>query len=122
MNELELEPGSELSDRLLAATNLIARSGALELELGYLHDTADYRDADWWATARHKGRRTMTEHHLGPVEAAEALARQLVDGGRCTYCAGTITLDTAGTAPTAARCVWRRVGTSYLPGCWPGKK
>lgn len=64
-------------DALNAAINLVQRSGAQSLEFGYLNDDVPVGEAAWWAHAQYRGTRLTVEHHGGPVEAVEALARRL---------------------------------------------
>ena len=66
---------------LLAAVDLIGRTGSIDFEVGYTDD--DPALATWWAAARYRGARIMVEHHPGPVQAATALALRLMSGATC---------------------------------------
>lgn len=44
-------------DALLATADLVGRSGATGLEVGYLHDDVPAELASWWATAHYQGAR-----------------------------------------------------------------
>jgi len=72
----------------VALTDLIGRTGATDLELGYLSDTEPY---GWWAKANYAGRRLYVEHHAVADLALVDLARRIVDGGTCLRCERTVT-------------------------------
>src|SRR5580765_6017107 len=78
---------------LMAAVNLVGRSGARDFEVGYLNDDVPVAEADWWAAAKYNGQRLIEEHHVGPVEAAHALAVRLLTGAKCAHCGGLVALD-----------------------------
>lgn len=111
-------------DALIAAVDLIGRTGSREFEVGYTggpdegerpeqftfgrttHRAAPEDDegtpADrvtWWASAYYRGHRVITEGHASPDVAAEALARQLLDSGQCRRCGGLVTLTDAPAPP-----------------------
>lgn len=126
-------------DPMLAAVDLVGRSGARDFEVGYLHDDVPIADADWWASAHYAGTKIIEEHHVGPVEAANALAVRLLTGAKCTRCGGLVTLSDDGAfawteatlidgtpwtaadalvaAATHGQCRWRRVGPKWIMGC-----
>lgn len=123
-------------DALNAALNLIGRTGARDLEIGYANDDAkDSRDGDWYAICSYTGVKVMEEHHPGPVQATDALARRLLTGAKCTHCGGLIALSDRGAyiAPGAVlldgtrmdaaayaampQCRWRRLGNRWERGC-----
>lgn len=99
-------------DALLAAVNLVARSGASDFEVGFLNDDAPMEQADWWAKAQYRGGRLQVEHRKSPVEAAEALARELFKGATCTHCGALIRLS-----GNKVGCRWRRAGARWERGC-----
>lgn len=127
-------------DRLVAAVMLIGHTGAKDFEVGYLHDNVPTEKADWWAKAQYRGARITVEHHAGPVEAAEALAKRLLTSAKCQWCNGLVTLDPLGAMawPGASmvdgsqmpqeraeieamgQCLWRRSGKRWEPGCIHG--
>ncbi|MDQ3432039.1 MAG: hypothetical protein M3467_07455, partial [Actinomycetota bacterium] len=55
--------------------------------------------------------RVTVEDHRSPVEAAEALARRLLDGGVCAHCGRTVSLS------TGPGCRWTRMGRTWVRGC-----
>lgn len=104
----------EGKERLVAAIDVVGRSGGKGFEVGFLDEDVPAHLARWYAHAQYKGARISTEEHPGPVEAAEALAWRLLEGGQCTSCRRLIGLEGhAGGGP----CRWRRVGDCWVPGC-----
>ncbi|WP_047891760.1 hypothetical protein [Micromonospora sp. RV43] len=121
---------------VLACTDLIARAGGRQFELGYLHDDVPVDQAGWYAHVQYRGVRLFVEDQPGPAEAADALARKLLTGGRCR-CGrlvalsrdGAITYEdatmadgsrwTVAQARAAGQCLWRRVGARWEPACPP---
>lgn len=107
-------------ERLLAAVDAIGRTGAKGFEVGHLNDDVPSHLARWYASAQYKGARVASEEHPGPVEAAEGLLWKVLEGGQCVRCKATIGIE--GHAypddPQAGeRCLWRRVGPCWVPGC-----
>lgn len=123
-------------DALFAAADLVGRTGAKEFQLGYLNDEPPHQ---WYAYASYKGARISVDDCAGPIEAAEALARKLLTGGKCTKCGGLIALSgsgavayrapvmadgstwTAEEAAAAGQCRWTRMGKRWEAGCQQGK-
>lgn len=119
-------------DALTAAADLVGRTGAQELQIGYLNDEPPHR---WYAHAQYRGTRITVEDQPGPVEAAEALARRLLTGAKCAHCGGLIALSdrgatayrsavmadgtrwTAEQARAAGQCRWTRMGRRWARGC-----
>lgn len=121
-------------DALHATADLVGRCGARELQIGYLHDNVPTEQADWYAHAQLRGARITAEHHRGPVEAADALARRILDGAKCTHCQCLITLSDSGQMAydqtmadgttwtkeqqaAAGLCRWRRNGPRWVRSC-----
>ncbi len=104
-------------DAMIAAVEVIERTGALHFEIGHdgEDDTAPATDMRWHASAMYRGARVFEDEHPGPVEAAEALARKLLSGGQCTHCCQTITLS--GPTDQAGHCRWTRQGRRWERGC-----
>lgn len=100
--------------RMFAAIDIVARSGGKSFEVGYLDEDVPAHLARWYAHAQYKGARISADEHPGPVEAAEALAWRLLEGGQCTSCRRLIGLEGhEGGGP----CRWHRVGDCWVPGC-----
>lgn len=118
-------------DALVAAADLVGRTGARSFQIGYLDDEPG---SLWYAHAQYRGAR-ITAEGPGPVEAAEALARRLLTGGKCTGCGGLIVLPGRGAfayrspvladgtrwsaeaAAKAGQCRWVRTGRRWEAGC-----
>ena len=125
---------SDDEDRLIAAAELVGRTGARGLEIGYLHDDVPAEDAAWYAQAQYQGSRIITENHTNPIEAAEALAVRLLTGAKCR-CGRLVALSddgalafrkpvmsdgsqfTAEQAAQAGLCRWRRRGARWSAAC-----
>jgi hypothetical protein len=98
-------------DVVRALVDLVGRTGATNLELGYLHDDVPVEQAGWWAYAQYRGARITTADHRSPTGAALALAERLLAGATCR-CTRPVTLSDDG-----AGCRWRLVGDRWEPGC-----
>lgn len=112
----------DVKDRITAAADAIGRTGATGLDLGHV-DGED--TTTWYASATYRDNVVKAEGHVGPVEAAEALLAQLLNGGHCTRCQRVMAIygympaeHTPGLPPTW--CVWRRIGPIWVPGCVDG--
>lgn len=126
-------------DALLAAVDLVGRSGATNFEVGWLNDEDDpaylERGAEWWCKAQYRGARLTVEGFDRPDHAAEALALKILKGGKCR-CGRLVRLAgadaafaysdvdmadgthwTAQEAAAAGQCEWRRVGKKWEPSC-----
>lgn len=101
-------------DALIAGVDLVERCGAKAFEVGHVHDDVPIEQAGWWASAEWNGRKEFVDKHRGPVEAVEALARRLLEGGMCTHCRQKITL-TGGVGDDVCR--WTRMGRKWRRGC-----
>lgn len=124
-------------DALFAGLDLVGRTGAKSIEYGWVHDDAPtIEEMGWYAHAQYGGARVTVEDQRGPVEAVEALARRLLEGGRCTNCGGLIALSDRGAiayvdshapdgtrlwtkeeAEKARQCRWTRMGPRWTAGC-----
>lgn len=99
-------------DAVVAAVDVVGRSGAKEIEIGYLHDNVPVDEAGWYATARYKGTKVIESDHRGPSEAADALAKRILNGGKCTHCLKTVVL-----VDSLPGCRWTRMGKRWVRGC-----
>lgn len=118
-------------DVTTAALELVGRTGAAELEVGWLDDRP--AATRWWAHAQYRGARITVEGQPGPGEALQALATRLLHGGQCTSCHKLIAmsddpvpiparmLDGAAVDPDQIRarglCRWTREGKHWIRGC-----
>ena len=101
--------------RLVAAVDLIGRTGAQGFEIAYDDDTGP---VVWNATATYQGAKKWRSAD-DPVVAVELLAEDLVDGGLCVHCGRTSALRLDGDRPLAAPtiCETYRLGARYVRGC-----
>jgi hypothetical protein len=123
-----------MQERVVAAAELVGRTGATGFELGYLHDDVPASEAAWYAHAQYRGARITAENHSDPGSAAEALARRLLTGARCSCgrlvqlrAGGAIAFErpvmsdgstwTAAEAAAAGQCRWTRRGARWEREC-----
>lgn len=100
-------------DALNAALDLIERTGAKQVEIGYTREDVPVDQAGWYAHAQYHGARVTVENYAGPIDAAEALARRLLDGAVCVFCTRKIALsDFPG-----RRCRYTRSADRWVRGC-----
>lgn len=102
-------------DALIAAVDLVGRSGATGFECGYLDDDVPTEEARWWAKAQYRGARIQVDELRSPVEAAEALARRILTGGHCAHCGALTVLDDQ--LQFEPVCRWTRTGRRWERGC-----
>lgn len=124
------------TEAVVAAAELAHRAGGREFEVGYLHDDVPAEQAGWYAHVKLRGGRLTAEDHVGPSEAADALAERILAGGQCQNCGGfTVTTDapayrvpaeatladgstrTAADVAEAGFCRWRRHGDRWRRDC-----
>lgn len=107
----------ELDDvRLRAAVELVGRSAARSLEIGWTDDDGP-RPGDWYASAFYRGTRVTVEHMEGAAEAVEGLAFKLLEGGTCVHCGKSTTVPGFTYADGRPSCMFRREGEHWLRGC-----
>lgn len=106
-------------DAVVACAALVGRSGGKAFEVGFLEDgyvegTVPIEKARWYAQASYMGARLIADEKAGPDEAADALARRILAGGRCTNCGFTVAI---GKQHQSKRCTWYRDGPVWVRGC-----
>lgn len=114
MADVEFELDQDAVD---AALELFGRAGGRESQFG--HTDPDQlgpgEHVTWYAWVQfHSNDRVMVQGKSGPVEALEALARRLLNGAKCAYCVGTVTLSGK---PQRGVCRWTRQGAKWVRGC-----
>lgn len=106
------------TDAVVAVADLCPRSGATNFELGYLHEPGepgyDQQGAGWWAAARYRGARLTVEGFARPDDAADALARRILSGGRCTACDQPVVFSHSD---RDRGCRWHRDADAWVRGC-----
>lgn len=94
-------------DAIIAAADLVARSGGLEFEIGHLEDDVPPEKARWYAQARFKGGLLVCDEQASPEAAADGLAHRLLAGAMCSGCQQAV----------GEGCRWRRDGRAWVRGC-----
>jgi hypothetical protein len=127
-------------DALMAAADLVGRTGAREFQIGFTNDDDGITVAEmgWYCHAQYQGTRII-EEGAGPVEAAEALARRLLSGAKCKRCGKLVALSDDGAvawdsvaladgttwtveeARAAGQCRWTRMGRTWVSACGAGQ-
>lgn len=126
-----------LDEEIIAGVDLVGRTGAKDLQFGYLHDDVPVEQAGWYAHAQYRGARVTVEDQPGPIQALETLCRRLLEGGRCR-CGRLVALSDDGAvawdrahlvdgtrwdaedAAKAGLCRWRREGPKWIGACGAG--
>lgn len=120
------------ADVVIAAADLVGRTGATDFEIGYLNGDVPMAEAGWYAVAVFRGAKII-EEAVRPAEAAEALAIRLLTGAKCK-CGRLVALHAGGAmafnaamadgtnwtveeARAAGQCRWRRDGKRWRRGC-----
>lgn len=120
----------EQQDCVTAIADLAGRSGARELEIGWLRDPDEPEfeklGAGWYVSVFYKGLRLTVDEQPTPAHACDGVAHKLLDGGTCAHCLKqTTTAQTPlgtyehGASPPAGEgvCVWYRDGAKWVRGC-----
>lgn len=115
-----------------AAVDLVGKTGATSLEVGWTGDPTRRR---WYAHAEYRGTQIEVGDRDNPGEALNALVVRLLHGGRCVGC-GKLCAISDDPVPIAARmldgeepdpnverdrgvCHWTRLGRCWVRGCGP---
>lgn len=98
-------------DVVEACADLVDRAGAVEFEIGHVHEDVPVEEAGWYAVAKYRGARITAEDHRSPTAAALALAERLLAGAACR-CGKSVTLD-----DDKPGCRWQLLGKRWEPGC-----
>lgn len=122
-------------DALMAGIELVGRTGAESLEVGYFHDNVPVEEAGWYANAQYQGSRLTVENEPGPVQAVQALAERILTGAKCKHCGRLVSMSdegawawqeatmmdgttwTAEEAVAAGQCRWVLMGRTWRRGC-----
>lgn len=109
--------GPQLRREVIAAAELIGKTGAASLEVGYLHDDVPAHQASWYAIAWYEGVKIIADEHPGPGEALRALLRKLLEGGLCKKCGRSPVLEGFTHADGRPECEFRLRGDHYIRTC-----
>jgi hypothetical protein len=104
--------GDPQADEVVAAADLVGRSGGRSFEVGYLNDDPPH---EWYATATYRGARVIAQGHDDPGSACDALAAKILTGGQCTHCGRTVAITHS--RRVADRCVWTRTDERWQGAC-----
>jgi hypothetical protein len=99
-------------DAVVACANLADRAGATGFEIGYTREGVPVEDAGWYAYAIYHGAWLTAQELCSPADAAEALARRILEGGRCR-CGRPSTVSPL----LGVGCLWRREGRAWVSSC-----
>lgn len=95
----------------MAAADIVQRAGAKEFDFGFVDD--DPLNPRWYCSAIYQGARVICDEQQTPENAADGLARKLLDGGGCTHCGKPVALSGQG----VGICRWTRMGRRWERGC-----
>jgi hypothetical protein len=103
---------------ILASADVARRCGATSYELGFIETQPAPFVPNWYGTATFAIGQVSVSPLQYPWEAADRLARAILEGGHCLVCERRITthtptLEGAGTDPRYCR--WTRVLDRWVP-------
>lgn len=75
-----------LLGRVLAAVELLGRSGVGDVEFAYDEEEAYPESVLWWAKGNWNGTRVYSAHFPYPAQALEDLLGRVINGGQCARC------------------------------------
>lgn len=101
---------------IIAAGDLIRRSGGTQFEIGYRHEHKPVLEADWWAGAQMPDGPIVVEGAKGPAGAADTLISHILDKSRCEHCRRRIRV---GPQAGVTECRWYRDQDRWFWGCGP---
>lgn len=99
------------TDMVIACVDLVERSGAMQVEIGYLHEGVPSEQAGWYAHCSFQGARITSADHASPSAAALGLSERLLRGATCR-CGRRVIL-----ADGRPGCRWTLAGKRWEPGC-----
>jgi hypothetical protein len=86
-----------LLGRVIAAVELLGRTGVTDVEFAYDEEDAYPDKVLWWAKGNWKGHRVYSVHFPYPAQALEDVLSRVINGGTCGRCGKTtvvgVTLD-----------------------------
>lgn len=78
-----------LLGRVLAAVELLGRSGVSDVEFAYDEEKAYPEGVLWWAKGNWNGTRVYSAHFPYPAQALEDVLSRVINGGMCARCRRT---------------------------------
>lgn len=104
-------------DRITAAVELIARTGARSFEVFYIDDPdLEASETLWTAQVVHRGSKVW-ETTTDPIDSTEQLAAKIVTGGMCVHCHRQTAITDERCPPFGLICGYYRQGNRYLRSC-----
>ncbi len=113
---------TEAEAAMVACIDVVARSGATDVEFGHLEDDVPIEQARWWATATYRGKKLTIDEQRDPIDALMRLAERVCNNGTCTGCQRSVLLLTGQPGLWIAskpRCLWQLdiTGKQWVRGC-----
>lgn len=81
--------------RVVAAVELLGRTGVSDVEFAYDNDDAYPEKVLWWAKGNWRGTRVYSAHFPYPAHALEDVLAKVVNGGKCGRCGNTTVVGLA---------------------------
>jgi hypothetical protein len=78
-----------LLGRVVAAIELLGRTGVSDVEFAYDEEDAYPNKVLWWAKGNWKGHRVYSAHFPYPAQALEDVLSRVINGGTCGRCGRT---------------------------------
>lgn len=103
--------GMHQNDIIRACVKLVGDAGAREMEIGAMREGVPIEDARWFATASYRGLRIIKEDRRSPIEAAIALALEILAGAQCKCTKMVVMYD------NPEGCHWRLMGDEWVSSC-----
>lgn len=105
-------------DHALAdAVEMVGRTGAKSITIGWLVDDPPPDVANWYASAEFRAGTMVTDPQMTPRLAAEALADILRSGARCRFCGKRIAWGARRKSERQRWCLWTKAGGGWVRGC-----
>lgn len=84
-----------LLGRVVAAIELLGRTGVGEVEFAYDEEDAYPEKVLWWAKGNWRGTRVYSAHFPYPAQALEDVLSRVINGGKCARCGQTTVVGVA---------------------------
>ena len=78
-----------LLGRVVAAVELLGRTGVSDVEFAYDEESTYPENVLWWAKGNWRGHRVYSAHFPYPAQALEDVLGRVINGGTCGRCGKT---------------------------------